>query len=135
VLGVKRDANESRFAREYRKLARKHHPDVNPGDKIAEDKFKELNEPTKYSPIRETQTLRSARTQLEERSGVHAAPGWDESMCSSTILAACLAGRFQRFLRDAFWWRKDFGPNDDRRRGTRSERSRSGCGSRNGDLA
>lgn len=44
ILGVKKDASESEIKQSYRKLARKHHPDVNPGDKSAEAKFKEINE-------------------------------------------------------------------------------------------
>lgn len=44
VLGVKRTATEDEIKNAYRKLARKHHPDVNPGDKSAEEKFKEINE-------------------------------------------------------------------------------------------
>jgi curved DNA-binding protein len=44
VLGIKRDATDDQIRQAYRKLARKHHPDVNPGDKAAEDRFKELNE-------------------------------------------------------------------------------------------
>lgn len=44
VLGVKRDATEQQIRQAYRKLARKHHPDVNPGDRVAEDRFKEINE-------------------------------------------------------------------------------------------
>ncbi|HLZ72601.1 MAG TPA: J domain-containing protein [Dehalococcoidia bacterium] len=43
VLGVKRDASEKEVRQAYRKLARKYHPDVNPGDKTAEAKFKEIN--------------------------------------------------------------------------------------------
>src|SRR5881397_3297280 len=43
MLGVKRDASEKEIRAAYRKLARKHHPDVNPGDKAAESRFKEIN--------------------------------------------------------------------------------------------
>ncbi|MFI5340640.1 MAG: molecular chaperone DnaJ [Candidatus Methylomirabilales bacterium] len=44
VLGVPRGASEQDIKRAYRKLARKHHPDVNPGNKSAEAKFKEISE-------------------------------------------------------------------------------------------
>jgi DnaJ-class molecular chaperone len=44
VLGVARDADADTLRKAYRKLARRHHPDVNPGDKAAEDKFKEISE-------------------------------------------------------------------------------------------
>lgn len=44
VLGVAREATTDEIKKAFRKLARKYHPDVNPGDKKAEEKFKEINE-------------------------------------------------------------------------------------------
>jgi len=44
ILGVKKDAKADEIKKSYRRLARKHHPDVNPGDKASEDKFKEVQE-------------------------------------------------------------------------------------------
>ncbi len=44
VLGISKDATAKDIKKAYRKLARKYHPDVNPNDKAAEKKFKELNE-------------------------------------------------------------------------------------------
>ncbi len=44
VLGIQKGASEDEIKRAYKKLARKYHPDMNPGDKEAEEKFKEVNE-------------------------------------------------------------------------------------------
>ncbi|MFP4481796.1 MAG: molecular chaperone DnaJ [Thermovirgaceae bacterium] len=44
VLGVPRDASQEDIKRAYRKLVRKYHPDANPGDKEAEQRFKSINE-------------------------------------------------------------------------------------------
>jgi len=44
TLGVTKDASDKEIKQAFRKLARKYHPDVNPGDKAAEARFKEINE-------------------------------------------------------------------------------------------
>jgi molecular chaperone DnaJ len=43
ILGVNKNASEKEIKQAFRRLARKHHPDLNPGDKAAEAKFKEIN--------------------------------------------------------------------------------------------
>lgn len=44
ILNVSRDATQDEIKKAFRKLARKYHPDLNPGDKSAEERFKEINE-------------------------------------------------------------------------------------------
>src|SRR5215216_781186 len=44
ILGIEKNATEEEIKKAYRKQARKHHPDLNPNDKEAEKKFKQINE-------------------------------------------------------------------------------------------
>lgn len=73
VLGIQKGASEEEIKKAYKKLARKYHPDMNPGDKEAEEKFKEVNEanevlsdPEKKGPVRPVR-LRRGRPQLRRR--------------------------------------------------------------------
>ncbi len=44
ILGLKKGASEAEIKKAYRRMARKHHPDVNPGDKASEEQFKQTSE-------------------------------------------------------------------------------------------
>ncbi|MBR4986141.1 MAG: DnaJ domain-containing protein, partial [Proteobacteria bacterium] len=54
ILGVERSASADDIQKAYKKLARKYHPDLNPGDKSAEDKFKDVGEA--YEVLKNPQT-------------------------------------------------------------------------------
>jgi len=79
ILGVKRDASEPEIKRAYRRLARKYHPDVNPDDRSAEAKFKEINEAYEVLSDKEK---RQKYDQFGDqwqyaRAGARQTPSWD----------------------------------------------------------
>ncbi len=82
ILGVERKANADDIRKAYRKLAMQHHPDKNPGDKKAEDKFKEINEA--YQVLSDAQKrarydqLGSAYTDFRSSGGRPDDFRWDE---------------------------------------------------------
>ncbi len=52
VLGLQKGASEDEIKKAFRQLAKKYHPDLNPGDKEAEAKFKEVERGDRGAPIR-----------------------------------------------------------------------------------
>ena len=69
TLGLKREASDKEVKKAYRRLARKYHPDINPGDKGAEDRFKDIQEA--YSVLGD-----SKKRKEFDRYGQAAASGW-----------------------------------------------------------
>jgi curved DNA-binding protein len=79
LLGVERSASEKEIKQAYRRLARKHHPDVNPGDKAAEEKFKEISEAYEVLSDKEKRTKYDQYGQYWRQAGQPGAgppPGW-----------------------------------------------------------
>jgi len=82
ILGVDRKASEDEIKRAYRKLALHYHPDRNPGDKKAEDKFKEINEA--YQVLSDTEKrkrydqLGESYTRYQQRGGSPGGFNWDD---------------------------------------------------------
>ena len=113
VLGVPRTATEDDIKKAYRKLARKFHPDVNPGDTTAEEQFKDIGEA--YAVLSDPDK-RKRYDQLGENWKAGAdftpPPGWGVSLPLVYVIWACVvvalypACRWYASVkqRSAAWW-------------------------------
>src|SRR5918997_2896615 len=80
VLGVGRGATEDQIKAAYRKLARKFHPDLNPGDKASEERFKELQEANDVLSDAEKRKLYDQygeNWRVAQQGGGAPPPGWE----------------------------------------------------------
>jgi len=80
ILGVSRSATEDQIKTAYRKLARKHHPDLNPGDKAAEERFKELQ--TAYEVLSDPEKRKKydqygENWRMADQGQASPPPGWE----------------------------------------------------------
>lgn len=80
ILGVPPDADKKVIQQTYRKLARKYHPDVNPGNKEAEEKFKTINEAyqvlSKVEQRKKYDELRAQYLAWQQTGGLHEDYDW-----------------------------------------------------------
>ena len=98
VLGLRRDASDKEIKQAYRRLARQYHPDVNPGDAAAEQKFKEISEA--YSVLSNPESRKKY-----DRFGHQAfATGFDSSFAGG----GGFAGGYTGNLKDFFGGRASF---------------------------
>lgn len=103
TLGVDKDASQDDIKKAFRKLARKYHPDLNPGDKTSEEKFKEINEAyAVLSDVEKRKQYDSAGTTFEQFGGFEGFRGFGngESFDFSDIFGDILGNRTESALRN-----------------------------------
>lgn len=126
VLGVKRDATDEQIRQAFRKLARKHHPDVNPGDKVAEDRFKEINEANEVlSDPEKRKRYDQLGANWKNGAEFTPPPGWGRVNVQFDDLGSMFSGGgFSDFFETLFGGARASSQDDQRRRGTRSRSGR-----------
>src|ERR1044071_8074644 len=126
VLGVKRGATDEQIRQAYRKLARKYHPDVNPGDKVAENKFKEINEANEVlSDPQKRKRYDQLGPNWKDGADFAPPPGWGRVNVQFDDLGSIFgSGGFSDFFETLFGGARSAGQTDQRRRGARQQTAR-----------
>ena len=126
VLGVKRDATDGQIRQAYRKLARKHHPDVNPGDRVAEDKFKEINEANEVlSDPQKRKRYDQLGPNWKNGAEFTPPPGWGRVNVQFDDIGSIFSGGgFSEFFETLFGGAKSGAQTEHRRRGARTRANR-----------
>lgn len=112
ILGVKKDASEDEIKKAYRKLAMQYHPDRNPGDRQAEEKFKEAAEA--YEVLKDPE-----KRQRYDRFGHSGIKGGFEGFSGFDF---DLADALRTFMSESFGFGDFFGMGRSDRRGSRKRR-------------
>lgn len=122
VLGVKRDATDEQIRQAYRKLARKHHPDLNPGDRLAEDRFKDINEANEVlSDPEKRKRYDQLGANWKEGAEFTPPPGWGRVNVQFDDLGSIFSGGgFSDFFETVFGGARSAGQAEHRRRGARA---------------
>jgi DnaJ-class molecular chaperone len=109
TLGVAKSASEKEIKQAFRKLARKYHPDVNPGDKSAESRFKEINEA--YEVVGDPEKRKKydelgSNWKMYEQARQQGGAGFDPSQWGSTSRGGSSQGAYRTMtpeeMRDLF---------------------------------
>ncbi len=97
ILGVPKDVNSEKLRSAYRAMAKKYHPDVNPGDKTAEEKFKEISEA--YEVLSDTGKRETYDRELSSKTGRVGAKPSRENVGRHTAAGESFEQRQENFWR------------------------------------
>ena len=103
VLGVGRNADAKEIKRAYRKLAKKYHPDMNPGDKNAEQKFKEITEAYNILSDDEKKKLYDQYGFAAFEEGAGAGGAYAADLAASVREAAAIMNTISKMVTWAIW--------------------------------